>query len=184
MSNRSMMLSALKKHTLPLLAERGFTGKYPHFRKKCDDCIELVSFMTNKWGGSFTVEVSAAFPEAAAKNYTLPEGTTEDALTAFCTHERERLPGMFDGWFYYRDVYRKFAPLSGTHYHDVPEKEADSFAPPRGWTLVQKFDEDTAEQICKEVNTQMEHAFLWLAEFERKYRSGRHNTILRGQRRK
>lgn len=186
MSNRNIMLSALKKHTLPLLAERGFTGKYPHFRRICNDCVELISFQTNKWGVSFTVEASAIFPQSNDKNYQLceGEGDTDDNITVFSTNRRYRLPGMFDGWFYYRDVYRTVTLLSGTYYHDVPEKEAHSFAPPRGWKLVQKFDEDTAEQICKQVNAQMEQAYQWLTEFEQKHRSGRHKFLLQGQRKK
>ena len=178
MSNRNVMLSALRRYTFPLLAEQGFTGKYPHFRKKRDNCIELISFMTNKWGGSFTVEVSVAFPDAAKKNYTLPDGVSEDALNVFCTHRRERLPGMFDGWFYYRDVYRKYVPFSGMRYHDVPEREADAFTPPGGWTLVQKFNAKTAEQICREVNSQMEQAFHWLEDFERKPLRGKYRILL------
>lgn len=169
MSNRSIMLSALKKHTLPLLAERGFTGNYPHFRRSHGNCIELISFQTNKWGGSFTAEVSAVFPTAGDKNCQPPEGITGDSLNVSHTNKRFRLPGMFDGWFYYRDVYRTFNLLSGTHYHDVPEQEADSFVPPRGWKLVRKFDAGTAEQICKEVNSQMEKAFRWLEKFEREH---------------
>ena len=78
MANRNIMLSALKEHTFPLLKEQGFTGKYPNFRRKLDNCIELISFQTNKWGGSFTIEVSAIFPGSVNPNYTLYEGA--DAL--------------------------------------------------------------------------------------------------------
>ena len=166
MANREIMLSALKKHTFPLLKEQGFTGKYPNFRRKLDTCIELISFQTNKWGGSFTIEVSAAFPGSANPNYTLYDGVTEDTFGVEATNRRYRLPGMYNGWFYYRDIYRKRTLFSGSIYYDVPEKEADFFVPAKGYKLVTKFDENTAAQICVEINKQLETAYKWLKDFE------------------
>ena len=168
MTNRQVMLNALKKHAFPLLREQEFTGKYPNFRRKLDNCIELISFQTNKWGGSFTIEVSAVFPESEQKNYTLYDGVTEETFGVEATNHRYRLPGMFDGWFYYRDVYCKHTLLFGKHYYDVTEKESAEFIPPKGYKLVQKFNEDTAVQICKEINLQFEKAHKWLADFESK----------------
>ena len=167
MTNREIMLSALKKHTFPLLKELGFTGKHPNFRRKLDNCIELVSFQTNKWGGSFTVEVSAVFPNLQNKNYKLCGAVTEENFGVEATSCRYRLPGMFNGWFYYRDVYRKRTLLFGSVYYDVPEKEAVNFVPQKGYKLVQKFDKTTAVQICNEVNCQLEKANKWLKDFER-----------------
>ncbi len=80
MSNRDIMLSALKESTFQLLFEQGFAGKYPNFRRKLDNCIELISFQTNKYGGSFTIEVSAIFPNGKNKNYELYEGVTEETF--------------------------------------------------------------------------------------------------------
>ena len=168
MANREIMLSALKKHTFPLLKEQGFTGKYPNFRCKRDNCIELVSFFTNKWGGSFTIEVSAVFPNSENKNYTLYNGVTEETFGVEATNERYRLPGMYDGWFYYRDVYRKRTLFFGNVYYDVPEKQVDNFIPPKGYILVQKFDDDTASQICAEINMQIEVAYKWLEKFKKR----------------
>lgn len=170
MTNRQIMLSALKKHTFPALAARGFTGRYPNFRRECDHCTELISFQTNKWGGSFTIEVSAVFPDAEDKNYTLYDGVTEETFGVEATNRRYRLPGMFNGWFYYRDIYCKRILFSGKHYYDVPEKEAAAFCPPRGYRLIQKFNADTAVQICSEIDHQLEHAYQWLKDFERHHR--------------
>ena len=166
MANREIMLSALKKHTFPLLKEQGFTGKYPNFRRKRDDCIELISFFTNKWGGSFTMEVSAVFPNSENKNYTLYNGVTEEIFGVEATNERYRLPGMYDGWFYYRDIYRKRTLFFGSIYYDVPEKDAADFVPTKGYKLVTKFDENTSAQICVEINKQLETAYKWLKDFE------------------
>ena len=168
MANREIMLSALKKHTFPLLKEQGFTGKYPNFRCKRDNCIELVSFFTNKRGGSFTIEVSAVFPNSENKNYTLYNGVTEETFGVEATNERYRLPGMYDGWFYYRDVYRKRTLFFGNVYYDVPEKEAGNFVPQRGYKLMQNFDDNTAGRICAEINKQLETAYRWLNNFEKR----------------
>ena len=165
MTNRDTMRSALQQHTVPLLICRGFTGKYPHFRRAREGCIELLSFQTNKWGGSFTVEVSAAFPKAEDTNYSLYGSMTEKTLNVSATNQRYRLPGMFDGWFYYTDVYRKRTLLFGSVYHNVSERDAGSFVPPKGYRLVQRFDAETAARICEEVNRQLDRAFAWLTSF-------------------
>ncbi len=170
MSNRDLMLSALKKHTFPLLKEQGFTGKYPHFRRKSEGCIELISFFTNKWGGSFTVEVSAVFPDSDVPNYTVYEGVTEDTFGVEATNYRYRLPGMYDGWFHYRDVYGKGSLFFRKHYYDVPETHAESHIPQNGYKLVQKFNRDAADRICQELNTQLEKGYQWLKDFEKKSR--------------
>ena len=164
------MISALKEHTFPLLKEHGFIGKYPNFRRKLDNCIELISFQTNKLGGSFTIEVSAVFPDLQNKNYELYDGVTEETFGVEATNHRYRLPGMFDGWFYYRDVYRKSTLFFGTKYHDVTEKETANFIPQNGYKLVQKFDKTAAVQICNEVNCQLEKAKKWLKKFEHRKR--------------
>lgn len=166
MTNRQIMQAALKKHTFPVLAARGFTGTYPNFRRSCHHCIELISFQTNKWGGSFTIEVSAVFPDSEDRNYTLYDGVTEETFGVEATNKRYRLPGMFGGWFYYRDVYRRRTLFFGTEYLDVPEKEAGQFIPPKGCRLVQKFDETAAAHICGQINRQLEHAYTWLQHFE------------------
>lgn len=167
MTNRNIMLSALKAHTFPTLYEQGFTGKYPNFRRKLDHCIELISFFTNKYGGSFTIEVSAVFPTGKNKNYTLYDCVTDETFGVEATNSSYRLPGMFDGWFYYRDVYRKRTLFLGSIYYAVPEKESANFVSPKGYKLVQKFDRDTAVQLCKEINLQFDKAYKWLEDFER-----------------
>lgn len=168
MANREIMLSALKESTFPALIEQGFTGKYPNFRRKLDNCIELISFQINKYGGSFTIEITAVFPNSKNKNYDLYEGVTEETFGVEATNERYRLPGMFNGWFYYRDVYRKRTLLFGNIYYDVPEKHSIDFTPPKGYKLVQKFDKNTAIQICWEINNQLNTAYKWLKDFEKR----------------
>ena len=171
MTNRQIMLSALQTYTIPCLRDIGLEGKYPHFRRQKDNCIELITFQTNKHGGAFTIEVSAVFPNSKNKNYSLFSGISEEKPTVWNTIERYRLNGMFDGWFYYRDVYQKRTLRFGTLYHDISEKESANYIPTNGWKIAQKFSEDTAIQICHEVNTQLEKAYSWLQKFEKKHLS-------------
>lgn len=165
MTNREIMLKTLKSTVIKDLKSQGFTGKYPDFKKTTPDCIELVSFQTNKYGGSFTVEVSAVFPNSKVTNLTnLNAAVDEQKVNVSCTNQRYRLKGMFDGWFYYRDVYK----LPNGSYHDVSEKDAERFLPSDNLKLSQKFDEKTAKDICYEISLQLEDAFKWLYKFKHK----------------
>lgn len=168
MANNEIMKSHLKKTVIAPLLENGFTGKYPHFRRECHNCIELISFQTNKHGGSFTVEVSAVFLNGKNKNYASWDGLPEEQLTVWNTYQRYRLKGMYDGWFYYRDLYAKRVFGFGKNYIDVSENKAGIFVPPAGYKLVQTFNDKTAAEICDEVNFQLEKAFKWLARFKKR----------------
>lgn len=173
MTNLALMKKYLQKNVLSELERLGFSGKYPHYRRERGDYTELISFQTNNWGGSFTVEVSAAFPSAESiedKNFYLYDGVTEKDITVWNTMERYRLKGMFDGWFYYRDVYCKRVLGFGKTYVDVAEKDVPTFKAPEGYQCVQTFDEKTAENICAEVNRQLKTAFRWLEKFKKRKR--------------
>ena len=163
------MRKYLDNQVISALRNQGFVGKFPHFRKEKLGCIELIVFQTNKYGGSFTVEVSAVFPQHKNKNYVPWDGLSVDELDVWHTIERYRLKGMYEGWFYYRDLYAKHIVAFGKHYIDVSEKNAESFVVPKGYKLVQKFDDAAAQQICDEINKQFKKAFKWLEKFERSH---------------
>ena len=158
MTNRQLMLKALNKKVIPSLLEQGFVGKYPDFRREKDDCIEFIGFQTNKWGGSFTIEVSAIFPNSKHNN-CLGDTIAENV---WGTSNCYRLDGMFDGWFYYSDVYL----VDKNFYTNINEKESKTFIPPKHYKLVQKFTPEAAENICDEINKQFKKAFILLDEFE------------------
>lgn len=168
MTNREMIRLNLEKLVVEPLLKKGFTGRYPHFRRENNGYIELISFQTNKWGGSFTVEISAVFPNSNNKNYVEYEGQDLSQLTVWDTNKRYRLKGMYDGWFYYRDVYEKRFRRLGKTYFDVNEKQAADFIAPKGYKLVQTFDESVAIKICNEVNKQLAQAFKWLSRYEKR----------------
>lgn len=170
MSANQRMKAALRQYVIPGLIEQGFTGKYPHYRRTFPDRIELLAFQWNKWGNSFTIEVSVVFTnrQGLAANFTsdMPEVSFSEA-NVWDTNQRHRLKGMYDGWFYYSDVYcmrirfHKF-------YTAVGEKAAASYVPNQNERLVQKADENTYRMVCDEVNKQLKSAYHWWEKMSRK----------------
>jgi hypothetical protein len=67
---------------------------------------------------------------------------------------------MYDGWFYYSDVYCRYTHL-GKIYNAVGEKAAENYKPQRFEKLVQKADDNTYIEVCNEVNRQMKAAYKW-----------------------
>lgn len=164
MTNREIMRSALKNTVIKDLRSQGFVGKYPHLKRVMSDCIELIDFKTNRYGGSFTVEVSAVFPDSKITNLSdFNAIVDENKVDVSYTNERYQLDGMFDGWFYYTDVYI----MPNGFYYDVPEKEWEDFVPEDDWYLLQAFDEKTADDICEEISLQLDDAFEWLLGLKR-----------------
>ena len=53
----------IKSILVPELRKEGFTGSYPHFRRpNKDGGFDILSFQFDKCGGSFLIEISAAYP--------------------------------------------------------------------------------------------------------------------------
>jgi hypothetical protein len=162
------MKAELMKRVIAPLLEQGYTGKWPHFRSVDSGYIRLISFQTNKYGGSFTVECSVAFPETL--NISIRDF---QRINVSHTNQRYRLKGMYDGWFYYCDVYRKRTLFLGTHYLDVGEKNVSTFVPPKGYQLIQRFDQKRAEEICACVNAQLKNGFSWMDRYINQNGKGR-----------
>lgn len=163
MSQSSKMNDALKKNVIAPLQAMGFTGEFPHYRKVYDNRIELLVIEKNKWGNSFTIEISTIYPqrEGEKRNYYDCGEESLDDVNVWNTNLRYRLPGMFDGWFYYTDVYAKHVPFFGKDYIAVSEKKKQDFCPAKGYKQIQIADETIYERICNEVNKQMKKAFSW-----------------------
>ncbi len=166
MSQSQKMRKALSEYVIPNLTAKGFIGKHPHYKKFYDDRIELLSFMSNKWGNSFTVDISTVFLPNGKRKSNFCSGEFEDIenATVWDTNLRFRLKGMFDGWFYYTDVYRETV-RSITSYNAISEEKAKTYIPTEYEVLVQKSDEDLYRKICDEVNNQMEIAYQWWEAF-------------------
>ena len=164
MTNIENMKRELNKYVISPLLEQGFVGKWPHYRRTHTNYIELLTFQINKYGGSFTVELSAVFPNNNETTLMNIENSAHDEINVWDTNNRYRLKGMYDGWFHYIDLYKKFI-FFGTDYLVASEKEADNFTPPKGYKLVQKFNTKTAERIAMIVNSQLKKGFVWINRF-------------------
>ena len=171
MSQSQKMKNALIKYVIPTLTNKGFVGNYPHYKKIYNDRIELLVFQTNKWGNSFTVEISTVFLPSRNRdsNFSSGEFETIENATVWDTNYRYRLKGMFDGWFYYTDVYKQKIK-SMTFYNAISELKAKSYIPSQNEILVQKADENIYKNICDEVNVQMQKAFKWWDAFNKNNR--------------
>lgn len=176
MGSSDSMRKALDQTVIASLRRDGFTGKYPHFRRRLENRIELLSFQTNKWGGSFRVEASAVYPDAEGKltNFLTAgqngmrhqlEEAEYDSVSVWNTSFRYTFPGVFDGWFWYVDVYRCYDPaLKRFCYRAAGGKTgADK---PRGLFVrhVWKDDETVYQRVCTEVEKQLPGACVWWAE--------------------
>lgn len=167
MTQRQKMLKSLNESVIPQLIRQGFYGKFPHYKRKVDNRIELLVFMTNKYGGAFNIEISTIFPdcEKELSNYYTQEFETLDDITVYSTNKRYRLEGMFDGWFYYTDVYKSKEPLTRFKtfdcYESVGEQKSKNFIPNEKQALVQKAEDSLYPKISSEVNRQMKSAYDW-----------------------
>jgi hypothetical protein len=167
MTQRQKMLKSLNENVIPILIQRGFTGKFPHYRRELENRIELLVFMTDKYGGAFTVEISTIFLNCKQKlsNYCSQEFEAIGDVTVYSTINRYRLEGMLDGWFYYTDVYKSKVTVSGSktfdYYESVSERRSKNFVPEQDQVLVQKADDSLYLKISSEVNRQMEYAYEW-----------------------
>ena len=170
MTQSDKMQAALLERVVPKLTEQGFGGEYPHFRRVFGDRIELLGFVHHQYGGAFNVEVSVIFPQRPKEqsNHNLQGLELPEKATVFSARKRFRLKGMFDGWFYYTDVYKSTRVLANKQTYEtfepVGEQRKRSFIPGPNQVLVQQADDDLFEKIADEVNRQLEDAYAWLKQ--------------------
>lgn len=171
MSQSQKMRNALSKYVIPNLTAKGFIGEYPHYKRVYEDRIELMVFQTNTWGNSFTVGISTVFLPGSNResNFCSHDFKPIDTATVWDTNLRYSLKGMYDGWFYYTDLYRQRS-AGMTFYNAVSETKAKDYIPAKNEKLVQKADEDIYRKVCDEVNCQMKYAFQWWDAFYRNSR--------------
>ena len=168
MSQSQKMRNALLKYVVPNLIAKGFVGQYPHYKKIYDDKIELLVFETNKHGNSFTVEISTVFLVSKKRdsNFSSSEFKKIEDATVWDTNLRYRLKGIYDGWFYYTDLYSQKIN-SIVFYNAISEIKSKDYIPATNEVLVQKADDNIYRKVCEEVNNQMVTAFKWWDAFHK-----------------
>lgn len=106
MDNRNKMISCIKEIIVPKLREWEFKGSYPHFRRANDEGFDLLSFQFNRYGGSFLIELSVAYPmRAKYRNcYFVGNESLEKEIKKINTGNtfaRYRVRNKKDEWFRY-----------------------------------------------------------------------------------
>ncbi|MGM0924798.1 MAG: DUF4304 domain-containing protein, partial [Bacillota bacterium] len=86
---KAIMNNALKKIVIPVLREQAFKGSFPHFRRKNENNIDLITFQFNKWGGSFVVELASCSIEGLTTYWG--EHILPNKVTAHDINKRYRL---------------------------------------------------------------------------------------------
>lgn len=119
--DRDLMNSALKDLVIPELRERGFKGSLPHFRRRKEKTIHLLSFQFDRHGGGFIIEIARA-PNQPFKT-SWGEIIKENKITAHDLDNRLRIhpKGIlvnsptedwfrFDGKsFFHKNIFKKVA---------------------------------------------------------------------------
>ena len=109
---REQMNTALKTIVVPHLRAHQFKGSFPHFRRKHDTHIDLITFQFNRYGGSFVVEC-AICPKDGVTTYW-GEHIPPNKVTAHDVNERYRLQHDDEQWFNYEqfDTMLQFEQLA------------------------------------------------------------------------
>jgi hypothetical protein len=63
MADQSQMLEALKTILMPSLKRDGFSGSFPHYRRRRPDFYDLMTFQFDlRGGGGFIIEIARCLP--------------------------------------------------------------------------------------------------------------------------
>ena len=86
----SKLRASTRRILEPAMAELGFDARYPHFQRKRNDRLELVSLVHDKWSGGFFLEFAthAAGDLQTAWGETVPEQQINVAYTNPATRGR------------------------------------------------------------------------------------------------
>jgi len=60
---QDQMKAALKSTVVPRLRKLGFSGSFPHLRRRRPDRIDLLTFQFDRHGGGFVIEISRCPPD-------------------------------------------------------------------------------------------------------------------------
>lgn len=88
-NQRRQMNRALKQIVVPYLRSHQFKGSFPHFRRKQETHIDLITFQFNRYGGSFVVECTICPPKGVTMSWG--EHIPPNKVTAHDMSERYRL---------------------------------------------------------------------------------------------
>ena len=173
MTQAQKINNALKERVVPRLIEDGFVGKFPDYKKVCDDHIKLISFWNDKYGNAFRVVVSIIFPNEAPEHRNIAyhwmeyDGKSDLPIdeigTEYC-NRKYFMKGNFGQDFCYSDVWYDFFMENR-----VSDKKAKTYKKKWYEIKLQSGGDATNEKICELINKRLPKVYKWWdAEIKRK----------------
>ena len=104
MVDRKQMLHALKRILAPSLKTDGFSGSFPHYRRRGADFYDLLTFQFDKYGGGFVVEIARCLPsgiESPLGHIAAEKARASDRHPNYRKRIQPRPGGGVDAWFRY-----------------------------------------------------------------------------------
>ncbi len=99
------MIASIKEIVVPQMRERGFRGSFPHFRRRTDRQIDLLTFQFDRNGGGFVIEISRCPPGGITTSWGKEIPPAKVTAQDLHPDERQRLQpfggGGTDSWFRY-----------------------------------------------------------------------------------
>ena len=106
MELRQAAAREIRATIMPELRARGFSGRFPHFRRLHDGGrVDFLSFQFNRYGGGFLAEMAIAYPERGARgNFYFKGAVTAEVIgqaDVGSTRNRLRIVPRGEDWFAY-----------------------------------------------------------------------------------
>jgi len=127
--DRRKMNAALKAIVVPKIRDLGFSGSFPHFRRKRGTEHQLLMLFFSKYGGSFYIEAARQsddeFRQTQKEWEAVGKPLLETQLTVGHCGYRVRLGGpslTSNHWFVFgpeNNSTRERFPVSPSHYEDI-----------------------------------------------------------------
>lgn len=178
MTQAQKINNALKENVVPKLVEDGFVGKFPDYKKVCDDHIKLISFWKDKYGNAFRVVASIIFPNEAPERRNIayhwleydgkPDLPIDEIGAEYC-NRKYFMKGNFGQDFCYSDVYWDF--FLGME-NRVSDKRAKDYKNKWYEIKLQSGGDATNDKICELIIKRLPKVYKWWdAEIKRKDKS-------------
>jgi len=83
------MISALKRVVIPVMRGLGFSGSFPHLRRRGSTKIDLLTFQFDRNGGGFIIEIAQCSLEGVTTHWG--KHITPNKVSAWDVHPNQRL---------------------------------------------------------------------------------------------
>ena len=167
MTQAQKINKALIERVVPALIEDGFVGKFPDYKKVCENHIKFLSFDKDKYGNAFRVMAAIIFPNEEPK-------FTNIAYNLLRFYGKEDLPiseidigycckpyfmrGNFGEDFCYSDVYWDF--FLGME-NRVSDKRAKDYKKKWYEIKLQSGGDATNDKICELIIKRLPKVYKW-----------------------